>query len=112
MRAIALLLLCAGCPRPLDDDHACTEIGTAIGARTQDCTGDAELGEARIEAFEAQAVCLINDTGGTQGVLGDDAYACALILRNLACELVERDGDDLDAWLAHATSCRLAVELP
>jgi hypothetical protein len=42
-----LLLLAAGCAHALPDDQACTEVGYAIAARTEACTGDVDAAVAR-----------------------------------------------------------------
>jgi hypothetical protein len=106
--ALALLLL-AGCPRPLDPQNGCAEVATAIGARTEECTGDSELGVERIERMEGEYDCLPVEMDGSERYMGEDAYACAIVMRNVACELVEQDGDDLDAWLLRSPSCALAL---
>jgi hypothetical protein len=110
-RLWGVALLVAGCPRPMDPEQPCVEIATAIGARTQECTGDGELGVARIDAVLQGYECLDRaDAESFDGYAGEQAFGCALVLRNLACELVLEDGDDLDAWLSRSASCANALE--
>jgi len=113
MRYLPLGLL-VGCPRPLDPEQPCEEIAYAIGARTEECTGDGELGEARVQALLDTYECLdrAEVAEGQSESGGDDAFACALVLRDVACELVAEAGDDLDAWLSFSPSCRLALGAP
>jgi hypothetical protein len=108
---LAPLLLLGACPRPLDPEQPCEEIAYAIGARTEECTGDGELGEVRIEAFRDGYVCVDTAEPGVDGgpMGGDDGFACALVLRNVACEIAVDAGDDLAAWLRASPSCALAV---
>lgn len=108
MRWAPLGLLLAGCPHDLPDDQACLEVGTAIGARTEACTGDPELGVARIEAFEAAYACSLPELATPEQER--DLFECALVVRNLACELVEAYGDDLDAWLQSNGTCGVILE--
>jgi hypothetical protein len=89
----------------LPPEQACEEVGTAIGARLAECTGDDARGEAAIEAFAAEYRCLLP----VDGLDPREAYACALATRNLACELADVYGDDLDAWLTASPTCDLVV---
>ena len=84
------MVLLVGCPRPLDPEQPCEEIAYAIGARTEECTGDGELGEARVQALLDGYECLdrAEVPEGQSESGGDDAFACALVLRDVACELV------------------------
>ena len=65
---------------------------------------------ARVQAVLDRYECLdraeVEDGLSVSG--GDDAFACALVIRDVACELAVEAGDDLDAWLAFSPSCRLA----
>lgn len=108
----APLLLVVACAGELPSDQPCIEVGTAIGARTEACTGDADLAVARMEAFEAGYACVVEEQveEATDPELQADLYECALVLRNLACELVDDYGDDLDLWLGSSPVCALILE--
>lgn len=106
-------LVFSACATTMEPDDFCQEVGYAIAGRTQDCTGDGELAEARYAAFEENYTCVEvdpSDTAGVSGVRPEDLFACPLAIRNLACELVESHGDNLDAWLATSPTCALLVE--
>ncbi len=109
MRALFAIVLVAGCASDAPPEQPCLEAGAAIGARTAECTGDSLLGEARIEQFEAETTCVVPSLNSPEQER--DLYACALLLRHLACELVLDYGDDFDAWLSTSPACRLVVEL-
>lgn len=87
----------------LPPETACIEAGYAIGARTEECTGDSELGAARIEAFEAEYDCVNPTLANPSDEVG--LFECGLVMRNLACELVTEYGDDLDQWLRSSDAC-------
>lgn len=114
MRPLLLALpLVASCATTIEPDAFCKEVGYAIAGRTQECTGDTELSEARYLLFEETYTCVEvdpNDTATEDGVKPEDLFACPLAIRNLACELVDQYGDDLDAWLATSPMCELLVE--
>jgi len=97
-----------GCAHRLPDDQVCLEVGWAIGARTSQCEGDPGLGVARTELFEQSYVCALPELAFPEEEL--DLYACALTVRNLACELVLQYGDDLDAWLASTPACAAILD--
>lgn len=104
-----ILLLLAGCPTEIASDDICKEVGYAIAGRTQECTGDVALAEARYEAFSADYTCVADDGRDTALYLTEDLYACPLAIRNLACELVDSYGDDTEAWLRASPFCALIV---
>lgn len=110
LAALLAGLLSGGCIRSLPEDQLCLEVGSAIAGRTQECTGDTDLAEARYERFFEDYTCeevpvepLGEDTAAL--VAPQDVYACPLTLRNIPCALVEEYGDDLDAWLAVSDMC-------
>lgn len=108
-----MLLWLAACATTMEADDFCQEVGYAIAARTQECTGDGDLAEARYEAFEAAYTCVEvdpDDTAGPDGVRPEDLFACPLAIRNVACELADTWDDDLDAWLDASPMCALLVE--
>ena len=100
------------CATAIEADDLCQEVGYAIASRTQTCTGDADAAEARYTRFEEDYTCVEVDPSDTGGVRAEDLYACPLAIRNLACELVDDYGDDLDAWLGASPVCALLVEAP
>ncbi len=112
----ALALVCAltACARDLPDDQACTEVGYSIAARAEQCTGDAALGESLYEAYEAQTTCALDAIPADSPLANDQllTYECALVTRNLACELASEYGDDLAAWLGSSPSCGVILEGP
>jgi hypothetical protein len=96
-----------GCAHALPEEQPCLEVGTALGSRTEQCTGDQDLALARIEAFEEAYACELPE--GIPAEHQADLYECALIVRNLACELVLEYGDDLDLWLQSSPTCGLIL---
>ena len=114
-RVLVGVPLLGGCATPVDGASFCREVGYAIASRTEACTGDAAVAEARFRAFEGAYTCveIEADTGVPYGeVAPQDLYACPLAIRNLPCELALRYGDDLDAWLTASPVCALVVEAP
>lgn len=108
-----MIFLLFSCATTIEPDDFCQEVGYAIAGRTQECTGDSDLAEARYAAFEEAYTCVEvdpSDTAGPGGVRPEDLYACPLAIRNLACELTEDYGDDLDRWLGASPMCALLVE--
>ena len=115
--AWAGLLILAGCARTLEPDSFCREVGYAIAGRTQECTGDLALAEARYLQFEQEFTCVEyevpkdTDTGTRDSVFPyQDLYHCPLAIRSLACELVEQYGDDLAAWMTASPTCDLLAQ--
>jgi hypothetical protein len=121
------LLAATGCAslHALPREQPCVEAGYAISSRTFECTGDAELANARYLQFEKEYDCVPLapwhlDTGtmgsrieGDTGALTlqpQDAFHCAFAIRQLACELVEGYGDDLDQYLASSDACGWVVK--
>lgn len=109
-RALLPPLLALGCleSRTLPQETACIEAGYAIGARTEECTGDSELGAARIERFEADYECVNPTLEYPEEELL--YFECGLVIRNLACELVVEYGDDLDRWLRSSDACGVITD--
>jgi hypothetical protein len=115
-----ILMALLGCQSlgAVDPEAPCLEAGYAIAWRTFDCTGDADLANARYERFVDTRTCIpvdypeIDAAGLT---LLDDAdnpgnyFHCAFLIGEIACELVEQYGDDLDQWLATSETCALVV---
>ena len=97
-------------------DLPCREAGYAIAARTAECTGDTELGQARYDRFREEFTCIewspedpmLTDTGAT--VHAEDLFSCAFTIRNVPCELEPELGDDLGAWLALDPGCTWVVD--
>lgn len=112
-RACALLLL-TGCPRDLPEDRACAEVGYSIAARLEQCSGDSALAHELYEAFESQTTCTIAQLPEGSPMLSDPTlqYECALVTRNLACELAVEYGADVAPWLDSSRSCHQILEGP
>lgn len=106
-----IVLFLLGCATKLDGEDLCAEVGYAIASRTQTCTGDGERADARYEKFADEYTCVEVDLQDEPSH-PEDLYACPLAIRNLACELVETYGDDLDAWLGASPACGALVETP
>jgi hypothetical protein len=121
------LLAATGCAslHALPPEQPCLEAGYAISSRTFECTGDADLANARYHQFEREYDCvdlpewhLATGTMGSR-IEGDtgalpfdpqDAFHCAFAIRQLACELVEAYGDDLEQYLASSDACAWVVK--
>jgi hypothetical protein len=111
MRLWPLGLLGCNALTPIDPESFCHEAGYAIARRTEQCTADIELANARYRAFERQHDCIaIHTDDPPEGVAPEDLYACSLTIERLPCDVVEELGDDLDAWLASADACAYVVE--
>jgi hypothetical protein len=101
-------LLAAGCAHGLPEEQPCLEAGYAIGARSEACGVDAAVAVERIERLEAEYACTI--PAGLTIEQENPLYECALVTRNLACELVVEYGDDLDRWLGSSSACPAILE--
>ena len=102
----------------VDPEAPCLEAGYAIAWRTYDCTGDADLANARYERFAENYECIAIDYPeiDAEGLtLLENAknpgnyFHCAFLIGELACELVDQYGDDIDQWLATSETCDLVV---
>jgi hypothetical protein len=111
------LLACASL-EPVDPEAPCLEAGYAIAWRTFDCTGDEDLANARYELFAKNyeyfpIVYPEIDVLGTSLLAPADTpgnyFHCAFLMGELACELVDQYGDDLDLWLSTSPTCDLVV---
>ncbi len=105
-----LLWWILGCPTAVEPDDFCQEVGYAIAGRTQECTGQTKVAEARYTTFAEAYRCKDWDVADTAVVHAEDLYACPLAIRELPCELVSAYDDDLDAWLEASPMCALLVE--
>ncbi len=103
-----LFTAAAGCAHQLPSDQACLEVGYAIGSRSEACGLDQKLATERIATFEERYACTIPE----DVTLEEESplYECALVTRNLACELVVEYGDDFDRWLASSSACPVILE--
>lgn len=104
---LAPVLALAGCPKDLPEDQPCREAAFAIAGRAEQCTGDAELAESLYTAVDEDFRCRIDDfpIRDAEGDPGPAAYECALVTRNVACELAVAWADDVDAWLSASPVC-------
>lgn len=90
------LLLGAGCPRPIDPQKVCLDVGVAIAAKTMECEGDAVEANERYETFAESHICLVQENNSADP---RDLYACARNIRALDCALVADWADNLYLWL-------------
>lgn len=99
-----LLLLPAAACQTYDVDSAepCRQAGFSIAARTQACTGDADLANARYERFVDQYRCLVKDARVPD-------FQCAVDVNAVVCTEALAFGDDLDKWLETSKSCSVVL---
>jgi hypothetical protein len=92
-------------------DQPCQEAGFAIARRTEECTGDRELANARYEAFGRDWECIETrpDDPEFSGIAAD-LYGCAATITSLSCDTVDEFGDDLSLWLTVDPACGYIVE--
>lgn len=107
---LALFLL--GCSHPLPTDQYCKEAAWAIAGRTQECSGDIELAEARYLEFFEQYECVEFDIEDYDSapIAYENLFHCPLAIRALPCELAEDYADDLDRWMTASPVCAYLVE--
>jgi hypothetical protein len=105
----ALLTACATLD-VMPPDQPCLEAGFAIAARTEECTGDSRLAEARFERFDREYRCVPSGPlHPDPRVQSPDLFHCAFAIRNVPCELAVQYGDDLAAWLASSPVCAIVT---
>lgn len=123
--SLALLTGCASL-QALPKDQPCLDAGYAISRRTFECTGDADLANARYELFRERFRCvplpeygvdtgvvtkfIAPDDPAYQSVSPPDFFHCAFAIEQLPCELVFEYGDDLHRWLDTSEACAWVVE--
>ena len=104
-RSFALVaLFTAACEGrdPMPADYPCRDAVASIASRTLACSGNADLAEARAEAFDRDYRCVDVDTAN--GPV--EVYLhCSATIGATSCDAVEQMGDDLDAWFALSSSC-------
>ena len=101
-----------GCspPDPIDGEGPCREVGYAIARRTFECTGDADLSNDRYERFDSQLQCVEVDLSiSPDGFDEGDYWHCAFAIGELACELVDEYGDEVERWLGTSDACGYVV---
>jgi hypothetical protein len=111
---VALLCL-AGCVQPfitrVADDQPCIEAGYAIARRTEECTGDRELANARFHTFEREWVCIPTPPDDPElSDIAPDLYGCAATISSLSCDAVGELADELSLWLGVDPACGYVVE--
>ena len=120
-RPSLLLLTLVGCRyRLLPESRICEDLAYAISERTYVCEDDAELAEARHDAFSDAAECLLSDEVedpyNPEGILPADEnlpeqerleglYDCVRAVRRADCAAVAAEGDDPAWWLGLDPSC-------
>ncbi|MCC6899442.1 MAG: hypothetical protein IT377_10735 [Polyangiaceae bacterium] len=100
-----LVAACTGI-EALPEDQPCRDVALSIAQRTMDCTEDADLSQARLDAFHERYSCIEVD------VAKDDVgnlYHCSSMVSGMTCAEVKQAGDDLDQWLAVSPACPLIV---
>lgn len=104
--------LLAGCVafKPMPPDQYCKEVGYAIAAVTEVCTGDTDLANDRHDAFVDQYACIEHEVDEGGAVAPEDLFDCAFRIQELPCDLVESYGDDISAYVSVSPGCALVVE--
>jgi hypothetical protein len=109
------LTACAGF-QPVSDIQPCLEVGYALAAITETCSGDRAAGNARYQQFREEYRCIptpVEPKGDSEDAAGpapEDLYDCAFAIEQLPCELVESAGDDLEVYLSVSPGCPLVAE--
>lgn len=100
----ALVFALAACATTYDMDAAepCRQAGYSIAARTQACTGDGDLANARYEKFAETYRCLVKSARVPD-------FQCAVDVNATDCAKAVQYGDNLDLWLASSGSCSLVL---
>lgn len=123
MILLPLLTGLSGCTwiSKVDGDSPCNEAGYAIARRTYQCTGDPDLSNDRHDRFLDTTECIpleydelgqvTSGPGANLGVAAEDTYHCAFLISELACEVVDELGDDIEAWLSVSNACAYVVEV-
>ena len=104
-----------GCAQKVAPDRYCQEAATAIAGRTEACTGDLELADARYAAFYEAYTCVdvpVESMGEDTASLiaPQDRLHCAFAIRNLPCALVEAYGDDIEQYMTASPICGTLVQ--
>lgn len=109
---LGLTLFTFGCSHPLPPDQYCKEAAWAIAGRTQECTGDVALAEARYAQFFEDYACVEFDIQDYDSapIAYENLFHCPLAIRALPCELVDSYADDLSLWMTASPVCRVLVE--
>lgn len=112
MRRMTFLLAlpALGCSHNLVElppDQPCLDAGYNIAARTFECTGDADLANARFEVFRDQFRCKPVDVQ-TDPV--DEYFHCSVAIGALSCDQVDRFGDNIACWMSVSSACPYIIE--
>ena len=113
--ALVWALAVAACNREMPPERYCEEAAYAVAGRTEQCSGDAALAEARYAQFFEAYTCLevpVESMGEDTAspIAPEDRLHCALAIRNLPCALVEAYGDDISQYLTASPMCATLVE--
>jgi hypothetical protein len=119
------LTACAGF-QPVSDIQPCLEVGYALAAITETCSGDRAAGNARYQQFREEYRCIptpvepkgegstegtsADESEGAAGPAPEDLYDCAFAVEQLPCDFVEAAGDDLEVYLSVSPGCPLVAE--
>ena len=118
---MVLLSFLIGCEslEPISPKAPCVETGYAIARRTFECTGDTEAANARYQQFRSEYSCIAveynKDVVVSQYTVDESEqpgnyFHCSFAIGELACELVQDYGNDLELWLDSSPICPLVVE--
>jgi len=109
---LALVLSCTSL-KTMPPDLPCREAAFAMAARTEECTGNLELANKRVDLFFKDYVCIDADVTDPEmnnpAVHPLDWFNCAFAIREMPCELVEEYGNDIDRYLTQSDACTWVI---
>lgn len=122
--ALLALAACTGSEEPTPQD-ACKEAGFAVANRTVTCGQSRDVGNARYHELLDHFACVatfptyhdpVDDLSPTTPppteMRPEEAFGCAVQLRQLSCEGVLASGDLMTWWLSASPSCSRLFAAP
>lgn len=106
--AAIVVLAVPGC-QSIDEmpgDQPCKDAAFGMASRTYECSGDAELANARYERFASEYKCIDVDPSSPDT---GNYFHCSVAIGELTCEQVEQLGEDLDKWFAVSNACAYVI---
>lgn len=97
---VLVLLGCGATYRPIDDDEYCTEVAFSYSNLIFNCTGDDEEANQGYRDFAKRYACVAHEAKDDEE--RSVSLGCAINMRQLSCEELERWGDDVDQLLHSA----------